>query len=325
MGNMDWQGKKVLVNGATGFIGSNIIKEFLRLGAEVYSIDNASYIDPEKAKEKLMGYFEKINLIEGDVSKKETWQQVPKDIEYIFHFAAPSSITLFKREPERCFDETVHGFWNALEFAKENGVKKVIYPSTGSLYAGNEMPHREDIYPKPRNLYAAAKVACEGLANSYSDFVKSLGLRIFAGYGPGEEWKKDFGSVLYLFIRDYMNNNPPEIWGDGSQVRDFVYIDDIVKIVVKAAEIEDVGVVNIGTGKSKSFKELLGIIKETLNANIDPVYKPKEKNYVERLEADTHRMKKLFGIEPRDPKEAIPEYIQYLKETENQESPSASS
>lgn len=309
---MDWKNKKVLVNGATGFIGSNLAKELFNKGARIYSIDNFSYIDADLSKKK-NDFLNKITIIEGDVSTKDPWEKVPKDIEYIFHFAAPSSVTLFKRYPEKCFTETSLGLFRALEFAKQNNVEKVIYPSTGSLYAGNEMPHNEKVYPKPRNLYAAAKVACEGLANSYSDFVKSVGLRIFGGYGPGEEWKKDFGSVLYLFIRDYMNGNPPEVWGDGRQTRDFIYIDDIIKCILAAAEIDYNGVVNIGTGKAISFKELLQIIKESLAMEIEPTFIPKEQNYVEDLEADTILMKDLLGVEVITPQEGIKKFINYLR------------
>lgn len=305
---------KVLVTGPSGFIGSNLTKGLLKKGAEVYAIDNFSYIDADLARKRLSDIFNQIRIIEGDVSKKGTWDKVPRDIEYIFHFAAPSSITLFKNNPEKCFHETFFGLYNALEFAKNNpSVKKVIYPSTGSLYAGNELPHGEYIYPKPRNSYAAAKMACEGLASSYSDFVKSIGLRIFAGYGPGEEWKKDFGSVLFLFIRDYMNGKAPEIWGDGNQTRDFVYIDDLIKIIMKAVEIDYTGIVNVGTGRATSFAKLLEIIKETLGTEIKPTYIPKEKNYVENLKADISLMKKIFEIEPILPEEGIKRFIDYLK------------
>ncbi len=310
---MDWKDKKVLVNGITGFIGSNLGKSLHKKGAKIYSIDNFSYIDAEMSKSKNK-FLESVEIIEGDVSSKEIWSKVPEDIEYIFHFAAPSSITIFKREPERAFRETVHGLWNALEFAKKNkNVKKVVYPSSGSNYAGNEHPLHEKVYPKPRNLYAAAKISCEGLASSYSDFVKSLGLRIFAGYGPGEEWKKDFGSVLYLFLRDYMKGNPPEIWGDGGQTRDFIYVEDVVKAIIKSAEVEYTGIINVGTGNSISFKELLRIIKETLGTEIEPVFVPKDKNYVENLEADTTLMKSVLDIEPMSPEEGIRKFIDYLK------------
>ena len=311
---MDWKNKKVLVNGVTGFIGSNLGRELLKKGAEIYSIDNFSYIDSEMAKKKL-NFLKTIEIIEGDVSIKESWSKIPKDIEYIFHFAAPSSTILFEKYPEKCFNETVLGLYYALEFAKQNNVKKVIYPSTGSLYAGNEMPHDEKVYPKPRNLYAATKVACEGLANSYSNFVKSVGLRIFGGYGPGEEWKKDFGSVLYLFIRDYMNGNSPEVWGDGKQTRDFIYIDDIVKCILAAAETKYNGVVNVGTGKAISFKELLQIIKDSLNMEIEPIFVPKKQNYVENLEADTKLMKDVLRVEAISPEEGVKKFIEYLKKS----------
>ena len=156
---MIWEKKKVLVTGTVGFISSNLINKLLKLGADIYSIDNFSYVDVELAKRKI-NFLDKIKLIEGDISKKETWEKVPNDIEYIFHFAGQSSITLFKKEREKCYNETIFGFWNALEFAKQNRVKKVIYPSSGSNYAGNIMPHKEDVLPKPKNLYAAAKIAC---------------------------------------------------------------------------------------------------------------------------------------------------------------------
>ena len=309
---MDWKNKKILINGASGFIGSNLVKAFLKKGAEIYSIDNFSYINAEMSKLK-NDFFNKITLIEGDVSKKESWNKVPKDIEYVFHFAAPSSITLFKKTPEKCIEETFFGLYQALEYSKQNNVKKIVYPTSGSNYAGNEKPHSENIYPKPRNLYAASKVACEGLASSYSDFVKSIGLRIFCGYGYGEEWKKDFGSVAYLFIKDYLNGNPPEIWGDGSQTRDFIFIDDVVKCIIASAETDYVGIINVGTGKAISFKEILKIIKENIHTEIEPTFVPKEQNYVEHLEADTNLMKEILGVEPISPKEGIKKFIEYLK------------
>ena len=310
---MNWKGKKVLVTGTSGFIGSNLTRKLLTEGADVFGIDNFSYIEEDMAKGKLHDILKQIKIIEGDVAEEETWKPVPGNIEYIFHFAGPSSITLFKENPKKCYAETFLGLKNALEFAKENpDVKKVIYPSTGSLYAGNEFPHNENVYPQPRNSYAVAKMACEGLASSYSDFVKSIGLRIFAGYGPGEEWKKDFGSVLYLFIRDQMNGISPVVWGDGQQTRDFIYIDDLTKIITQAAENDFTGVVNVGTGRATSFSRLLEIINENIKTGKKPTYIPKERNYVDNLKADTEIMKKVFEIEPILPDEGIKKFIEYL-------------
>ncbi len=309
---MDFKGKKILVNGVSGFIGSNLARELLKMESEVYSIDNFSYINQEMMMSKFPE-LKKIKIIEGDVSKQENWEKLPKDIEYIFHFAAPSSIVLFKKYPEKCYNETVLGLQKAFEFAKENSVKKIVYPSSGNIYSGNEMPHIETVYPRPRNLYGAAKIACEALANSYTNYVKSIGLRIFAGYGPGEEWKGDFASAPYLFIRDLMAGKAPEVWGDGEQTRDLIYINDIVKMILKSAEINYTGIVNVGTGESFSFKNLIEKIKYLLNSDINPVFIKREINYVEHAKADVTLNKKLFGINTINSDEGLKRFIDYLK------------
>jgi UDP-glucose 4-epimerase len=310
---IDYRGKKVLVNGASGFIGSNLTKELLRRGAKVYSIDNFSYIDVKLMKKKFPE-LKKIKVIKGDVSDKNSWSKLPKDIEYIFHFSAPSSIVLFKKYPEKCYNETVWGLQRAFEFAKDHGVKKVIYPSSGAIYSGNKMPHTENVYPRPRNLYGAAKIACEALANSYSNFVKSVGLRIFVGYGPGEEWKGDFGSAPYLFIRDLMNGKSPEIWGDGGQTRDLIYIDNLIEMILKSTEINYTGILNLGTGESISFKEMVVRIKKILDSNVEPVFVPKkDANYLEHIKADITLNKKLLGIRPVYANDGLRKFIDYLK------------
>ena len=309
---MNYEGKKILVTGATGFIGLALSKELIKKGAEVYSISDSKYFNEEFAKEKL-NFLDKIKIIRGDVSKETSWSKLPEGIEYIFHFAAPSSITLFKKSPEECYYQTVFGLYQAFEFAKKNNVKKIIYPSTGNVYSGNEPPHIETILPNPKNLYAASKIACEALANSYGDFVKSIGLRISAGYGPGEERKIGFGSPPLMFIKDLMEGKPPEIWGDGSQTRDFLYIEDLVKMILKSAEIDYLGVVNIGSGESISFKKLIEKIQSILNSKINAIFIPKEVNYVERIEMDLSLNKKLFGINPISLDEGLKKFIDYLK------------
>jgi len=313
---MDWKDKKVLITGVSGFLGSNLGRELLNQGAEIYAIDNFSYIDYEITK-KNVPLINEIKIISGDVSKKETWENVPKDIDYIYHLAGPSSITLFNRYPEKCYHETIFGLYQVLEFSKRNGTKKVVYTSTGSLYAGNRMPHREELYPIGFNLYAAAKIACEALANSYSNNVKILGLRVFAGFGPGEERKKDFASVICLFAKDALEGRKPVIFGEGNQIRDFVYIDDVVAALMRGVEVEETGVINVGTGKGISFNEIWKTIKDHLGTSIEPEYVKKDINYVEELEADTFKMRKILKITPQPTEEGIRKFLDYLKNNSN--------
>jgi len=313
---MDWKGKKILITGISGFLGSNLGRTLLNQGAEIYAVDNFSYIDYEVTKKKVP-LINEVRIISGDVAMKETWDKVPTNIDYIFHLAGPSSITLFKRNPERCYYETIFGLYNVLEFAKKNGTKKVVYTSTGSLYAGNRMPHREELYPIGYNLYAAAKIACEALANSYSNHVKNLGLRVFAGFGPGEERKKDFASVICLFAKDALEGRRPIIYGDGNQIRDFVYVDDVVVALMRGAEIEETGVINVGTGKGISFNEIWKTIRDHLGTNIEPEYIEKEVNYVEELEADTFKMRKILKVTPQPTEEGIRKFLDYLKQDQS--------
>jgi UDP-glucose 4-epimerase len=303
--------KKILITGVCGFIGKNLAKKLMSEN-RVIGVDNFEYSNRDEMK----SFIKDIEFIEADVSKKESFKKLPKDIDYIFHFGAPSSIILFKKNPLHCYTETVLGMWNVLEFAESINIKKLIYPSSGSVYAGNQMPHKEDILPKPRNLYAAAKIACEGLAFSYQDFVSSVGLRIFAGYGPGEESKGEFASVVYLFIRDILNDKPPIIFGDGSQSRDFVYIDDVVEAIIRSAEIDYTGIINVGSGISTSFNKLIDVINDIFGKSIKPKYIPSEKNYVEALRADTTLMKKLLNVKITPLEEGVKKFISYL-ETKN--------
>lgn len=299
--------KKILITGVCGFIGSNLFLK-LRDKNEIIGIDNFEYSKKEYCKELLKD----ITFVEDDVSKKETFTKISKDIDYIFHFGAPSSIILFNKNLQHCYEETVLGTLNVFEFAKQNNVKKIIYPSSGSIYSGSNPPHREDIYPEPRNSYGAAKIACEAIASCYKDFVDSVGLRIFAGYGPREELKEDFASVVYLFIKDIVNNKPVTIFGDGTQARDFIFIDDIVNGIIKSAEVSYTGIINIGTGISTSFNELIRIISNILNKNLKINYIPKEKNYVDKLQADTTLMKDVLKIETVQLECGIKLFLEYL-------------
>ena len=111
-----------------------------------------------------------------------------------------------------------------------------------------------------------------------------------------------------------MNDKAPEVWGDGSQTRDFVYIEDIVKAAIRAAEIDYQGVINVGTGNDISFKELLNLVKNSVGSGKDPTFVPKDKNYVDNLKADTTLMNNLLGINTLTPQEGVAKFIDYLKD-----------
>ena len=199
-----------------------------------------------------------------------------------------------------------------LQFAKNNSVKKVIYPSSGSVYSQNTGPHKENVIPKPSNQYGAAKVECENLAKKYANDVNSIGLRIFAVYGPGEEKKQNLSSVINLFLNDLAQKNDPVIFGDGKQTRDFIYVDDAVNGILNSSESSYQGIINIGSGISTSFNQIIEKIRTQTDKEINPKYVKKESSYVENLQADTKLMDSVLKINPISLDSGIKKFAQYL-------------
>ncbi|MGB9830976.1 MAG: NAD-dependent epimerase/dehydratase family protein [Fervidicoccus fontis] len=218
---------------------------------------------------------------------------------------------MFNENPKACVHTTVCGFINVLEWAKRTGVKKVIYPSSGSVYGNTSLPQREDMQPHPTNLYGISKLFCEFIAEKYSKDIPSVGLRIFAGYGPGEEHKGRIASVVTLFLNSLLKNERPVIFGDGSQKRDFVYIDNIVEATLRSAEDHVRGIINVGNGRSYSFNEVLSMLNNMLNKRIEPLYVDKPTNYLENTLADITKMKTTLGIEPLSLEEGLRRYLSY--------------
>jgi nucleoside-diphosphate-sugar epimerase len=302
------KGKTVLVTGAAGFIGQNLVKRLLNEKVYVIAFDNLSY----GKKENISKFINE--MIVGDVTNKEDLDKV-KDVDYIFHFGSPSSVILFNKDPVGCFHATVCGFLNILEWAKKKNIEKLVYASSGSVYGHSRIPQSEDTPPKPVNLYGVAKLNCEILAKKYSNEVPSIGLRIFAGYGPGEEHKGDFASVITLFLKNMLKGRSPIIYGDGNQQRDFIYIDDIIEAIINSAKNNSVKnmIINVGSGICYSFNEVVALLNELLGTNISPKYIPVPNYYLKKTLADIKLMKRFLGVNAMDLKQGVIKYLKYLE------------
>ncbi len=176
------------------------------------------------------------------------------DVDVVYFFASPSSQILFNYAPEYCWNETVYGFRNVLEFCAMKNIK-LVYPSSATVYNGN-------------NPYAQCKAALEAI-HKMSGYKNILGLRIFAGYGK-EAHKGEYASIIYQFIDAMKHGNRPVIFGDGEQTRDFIYVDDIADAII--AKTDEVGVIDIGTGISTSFNDVVDLINQELGTSIQPLY-----------------------------------------------------
>lgn len=301
---MKYSNKKFLVTGGAGFIGAAVAKKLINNNANVVILDNFSNVKVENIDFKC-------EIINENVSNK-FWMKKIKDIDYILHFGSPSSVILFNNNPKKCLTDTIVGITNCFNYSKINCIKKIVYPSSSSVYGNTKIPQKENLKSKPVNLYGVAKLTCENIAQLYSGVVPSIGLRIFAGYGPGEQNKNEIASIITLFINEVTCDISPIIYGDGSQTRDFVYIDDIVKCIIKSIEIDYKGVVNVGSGENHNYMEILNLINKKLNKNINPIYVNKPKNYFENTLADIKLMRKLFEFHPLSLNEGLEKYFQNL-------------
>ncbi|MDP1689551.1 MAG: NAD-dependent epimerase/dehydratase family protein [bacterium] len=306
--SINYKDKQCFVTGGSGFIGQHLVKRLLDEGASVTVLDNFSFggtheiVDP------------RASIIEGDV-RNSTSFIAPNtgNYDYIFHFGAPSSIVAFKEQHEKCRDITVNGFINALNFAK-NQKARLVYPSSGSIYSGANRPHCEsaEIQYDKLNNYAKAKIELEKIQKENAN-VNSVGLRILAGYGPGEWHKGEHSSVPYLLAKAITKGEAPIIFGDGNQIRDFVFIEDIINAILMLGEKAVEPVVNVGTGTAYSFNKVVETINEILGTNIKATYIPRPNLYLEVTTADTTIFSKYYATQT-SLKDGLTKTIESIKE-----------
>lgn len=296
---------KILVTGGAGFIGSNIAREAIKKGWEVRVLDNFFL----GSLENLNDIIDEIELIRGDIRNEKLVKRATRDVDYIFHQAAVSSSQMFVPDPSLGISVNVQSFSNLLRYAHENGVRRVVYASTSTIYGDLPTPHREDMrIERCPNFYATTKLASEYLAKTFTldRGLETVGLRYFSIYGPGEKPKGKYANLVTQFLWWMKKGERPIIYGDGSQTRDFTYVKDVVKANFLAAKRKKASgeVFNVGTGKSTSVNAVTALLNKYLGTKIKPKYTRNPiKGYVYHTKADTTKSKKLLGFKAEIPLE----------------------
>ena len=287
---------KILVTGGAGFIGSNLVHDLVKEGHEIIVVDNLSTGDLNNISDVM----NKIKFIKAPCAEVSKFKEL-EGIEGIYHYGIPSTTQLY-RDDKSLVGAAVNDFIEILELAKRENCK-VIYASSSSVYNGNIPPFKENMPVMIKDFYTEARYLMERVAKLYNDFydVRSVGFRFFSVYGPREEAKKDFANLISQFLWDMKKGKAPLIYGDGTQTRDFTYVDDInhgFRLGMNGDINSDV--FNLGTGKCYSLNELVNILNEILNTNIEPVYKENPiQNYVQETLADASKAREHFGFEPK--------------------------
>ena len=286
---------KYIVTGGAGFIGSNIVKKLVARGDNVTVIDNLN----TGKEENLASVSDKITFLKDNILNVDLLEQETDGIDGIFHQAALASVQDSFSKPEEYHDVNVNGTENILKLAKKNNFK-VVYASSSSVYGNPErIPIRESDSKNPINPYAETKLKKEELAIKYSQIgVKVIGLRYFNVFGKGQS--KEYAGVLKLFLEKIRDKAPPKINGDGTQFRDFVYVEDVANANIMSMD-SDVNheFFNVGTNTSITILELAKTIIKSAGLNIEPTFGPALKGDVQKTIANIDLIKEKIGWEPK--------------------------
>jgi nucleoside-diphosphate-sugar epimerase len=311
------EGKRILVTGAAGFIGSNLADALLEKGAEVIGFDNlwnGRMENLEQAQQNKKFTFQK-----GDVRDYDRLLHLMKDIDMVFHEAAFISVPQSILMPQLCNDVNITGTLNILNAARINDVEKVVFASSAAVY-GDEptLPKHEKMQLNPISPYAVTKQAAEAYMVSYNQVydLNTTSLRYFNVYGPRQQGSPYSGAIA-IFIANIFNEKNITIFGDGSQTRDFTYIKDIIKINLLAAESrESAGkIINVGTGKPKSILEIIKfMIEYSQKEEIEIEYDPIRVGDILHSYGDISLAKEILGYEAEyDALSGFKEYLDYYR------------
>jgi UDP-glucose 4-epimerase len=290
---------KTVVTGGAGFIGSNLVGVLLEGGHEVIVIDNLSTGKVENIAN--LQDNEHFEFVKGSITDLSLLKQVFEDAESVFHQAAIPSVQRSVENPQATNEANVNGTLNVLIAARDCGVEKVVYASSSSVYGDTPtLPKREDMEPNPKSPYAVSKLAGEFYCRVFSEVygLKTACLRYFNVYGPKQDPSSEYAAVIPRFITRVLNNQPPIIYGDGTQTRDFTFVKDVAHANILAMEQNAEGVFNIACGEQISVNELATTIMKLVGVRLDVVYDTPRPGDIKDSLADISLAKGKLKYEP---------------------------
>jgi len=289
---------RFLITGGAGFIGSHLANRLVQAGHEVRVIDDLSAGDASRLLPEVLFH-------RGDVADIPRLWTLLQGIDCVYHLAARVSVPQSILYPRDYNAVNVGGTVSVMEAMRDAGVRRVVFTSSGAVYGEQvSQPVREDLPPNPDSPYAVSKLAAEHYVRTIGTLwgIETVSLRIFNAYGPGQPIPPSHAPVIPRFLRQALRGGSIVVFGDGTQTRDFVYIDDVVDALVAAATAADIDrrVINVGSGQETSINELVAAIgRVTGNGAIEPIYTSSESPGVKRLCADLTLAREKLGYTPK--------------------------
>ncbi|HEY5572143.1 MAG TPA: NAD-dependent epimerase/dehydratase family protein, partial [Anaerolineales bacterium] len=268
----------------------------------------------------LAGLNSALEIFEGDLRDQRALAEAVKGVDYLFHQAAFVSVPQSMEEPEVCFEINVKGTTNVLEAAREAGIRQVVLASSAAVYGeSQDLPLKEGADLGVLSPYAASKQINEVYAGLYtrSFGLPVVALRYFNVYGPRQSPDSDYAAAIPIFIRRLLAGHPPVIFGDGSQRRDFVFVSDVVRANLLAAECPQAagGVFNICTGTEVSILDLVETLSQIIPGAALPEYGPRRPGDIYRSLGDPGRAAQVMNFRAEvNLAEGLAQTLQWMQE-----------
>jgi len=288
----------VLVTGGAGFIGSNLVRALLERGDEVRVLDNFSTGN----RGNLDGL--DVDVVEGELRSYERVHNAVRGVELVFHLGALGSVPRSVQDPLTSGAVNVEGTLNVLLAARDEGVRRVVYSSSSSVYGEqSKLPVAEHLAPDPISPYGVAKLAAERYCVSFSRVYESFEtvvVRYFNVFGPRQSPHSQYAAMIPLFITAIAAGRPIEIFGDGDQRRDFTYVDNVVDGTLRAGDAAGASgrIFNVAASAPASVNEVAALIGRILGAEVSTEHGPPRPGDIRDSWADVRAAREVLGWEP---------------------------
>lgn len=291
--------EKFLVTGGAGFIGSNICRRLVAEGCFVRVVDNLL----TGKRGNLDDMIDKIEFVEADMGDPNVARSVMKGIDVVLHEGALPSVPRSVDEPELTHKHCVDATFMLLMAARDAGVKRFVYAASSSAYGDTPtLPKVETMPTSPLSPYAVGKLVGEYYCSVFAQVfgLETISLRYFNVFGPYQDPTSQYAAAIPAFVTSILKNQPPTIYGDGEQSRDFTYIDNVVQANLCAARAKKTNgeVVNIACGEKVTVNEIIALINEMVGKKVVPHYAPARAGDVKHSLADITAARELIGFEP---------------------------
>ena len=291
---------RVLVTGGAGFIGSNLVEALLEQGDEVRILDNFS----TGSRANLVSLGRDVDVVEGDLRSYERVHTAVRGVEVVFHEGALGSVPRSVQDPLTSTAVNVEGTLNVLLAARDEGIRRVVFASSSSVYGdGGTFPRVETAAPNPISPYAVAKLAAERYCVTFFRVygLETVALRYFNVFGPRQDPRSQYAAVVPRFVEAIANSRPVTVYGDGEQSRDFTFVENVVRANLLAADADGAGgrVLNIAAGGSETVNELADTVGRLLDAEVQKAFEPQRAGDVRESWADIGAAREAIGYEPR--------------------------